>query len=217
MSEVTPERCTAQPISWLELERHALGEAKGAEQIDAHLAECAGCEQIMARIRDDRRTMPGLSIPVGVQRKRGWPWRLTLVLAPLAVLLIIVTLRSRDPKGSSTGVKGAEPSFVLIRENASRLLSPTHFADGDRFKIQVSCAPSLGTTHADIVVSQSGSLFYPLAPVRLSCGNQVPVPGAFYIDGPSPALVCLVLSESGPPIRQSIPPGSLCVELQPSD
>lgn len=140
--------------------------------------------------------------------------RLIWLLAPLAVLLVILALRSRDPSGNAGG-EGAEPSFVLIRENGSRLLAPTHFAPGDRFNVLVSCSASTGTTHADVVISQDSILRYPLAPARISCGNQVPMPGAFYIDGPSPAVACLVLSESGPPLRQSIPSGSLCLELQP--
>ncbi|MGH7293845.1 MAG: zf-HC2 domain-containing protein, partial [Polyangiaceae bacterium] len=59
---MTP-RCTAEPISWLRLERYHLGELRGAERqaIADHLAACEACAACLARIeQDDAVALPVL-------------------------------------------------------------------------------------------------------------------------------------------------------------
>lgn len=206
------------PISWLELERYVLGESRRAAELEEHLAECLACGAILQRIRNDERTMPSLMIPVAQEapRARRWSWRFAMTLAPAAILLMVLLARDRRSDDSGAGVKGSAPGFSLVRENASRLLRPTHFAEGDRFMAFVTCAPDGSRpTYVDLVVEQEGRLYYPIETATIECGNQVPVPGAFSLHGDI-ARVCLVIEEGRLPARQSIPPDAICLELLPA-
>jgi len=59
---VSAVACTREPVSWLRLERYALGElgADAARAIEVHVAECAACRGCLERIWGDDRPLPRL-------------------------------------------------------------------------------------------------------------------------------------------------------------
>ena len=78
-----------------------------------------------------------------------------------------------------------------------------------------------GTTPDGLLyIAESGASF-PLAPARLACGNQIPMPGAFRLTG-GDAVVCVSFSEAGPVSRETLrhlgpddrAPGRTCRRLR---
>ena len=80
-------QCKNTPISWLELERYALGESLKDDAIRNHLAECDACAQVSSSIASDERTMPALLSPRPVQTSPWWKW--PAVLVPVVALLVL--------------------------------------------------------------------------------------------------------------------------------
>lgn len=213
MSETRARKCIDQPISWLELELHALGESQRPQEIDEHLSACDACQEVMRSIDEGVQSMPALEIPAAASASPRWrTWRWSFALAPALLLLFVLLREGSAPSPQGTRSKGGDPSFELIRERDGQLLQPTHFRPGDRFKLRLSCAG--GKRAVDLVVQQAGQLFYPWPATRVSCGNDVVVPGAFSLSG-GPARVCLVLSGEEPPVRGAIPDDALCTGLAP--
>lgn len=227
------------PVSWLELERLALGEldADRAAAIRAHLAGCDACSACARRIDEDAaRPLPAL--PARARRapaaggasvvplRRGpHPFfaRAAGALALAASVALFVALRpDRAAEGDDhEGVKGADVALELVREGDDG--SPREagtFTDGDRFKALVTCPPRLAASWDLVVYDESGASF-PLAPARLACGNQIPMPGAFRLTG-GDAVVCVSFSEAGPVSRETLrhlgpddrAPGRTCRRLR---
>ncbi len=103
----------------------------------------------------------------------------------------------------SPSVKGGEVVLTLVREDGVRIedgASETAlYRDGDRFKVLVTCPPTLHTTF-DVTVTDDGGTSFPLARVQsLDCGNEVPLRGAFRVTGSGDEKVCLVWSAPGAP------------------
>jgi hypothetical protein len=71
----------------------------------------------------------------------------------------------------------------------------------------------------DVAVFDGGRASFPFAPAApITCGNRVPLPGAFRLDGERPLQVCLLLS--GDPIDRArvsaiTTRAAACVPLQP--
>ncbi len=181
-------QCIGTPISWLELERYVLGESLSAKDVGTHLAECRACEQVKCAIEADERSMPALVIPSPSRPPRTW-WRWAAALVPIALLVVVWRAQQPETRGNS-GVKGDALSLTLVRERSGRLLKPTHHAPGDRFKALVSCAPGLRLV--DLVVRQDGALNLPIPTSVVDCGNAIPLPGAFTLEG-GVAEVCVQL------------------------
>jgi hypothetical protein len=79
----------------------------------------------------------------------------------------------------------------LVRERDGDIAhDPSGFRPGDRFKVLVTCAAADPVT-VELTVVQAGDEDRPLAPVQLSCGNRVPLPGAFRITGREPVSICV--------------------------
>jgi hypothetical protein len=213
-----------EPISWLLLERYALGELSDTErqQVERRLAASERDRACLESILTDRSELPPLPLPVSrlagaashahTQRvptaraaraatHASWfgarAARLGGVLAMAAAVGLAFVWLGRDGELADlagtgglarTRVKGGELALQLVSD--TRGAAPTHFAEGERFKALVSC-PSEFDEQLHLFVFQAGVRYEPIAPARLVCGNSVPLPGAFSLDGRTPAEVCV--------------------------
>ncbi len=234
-------RCDA-PVSWLALERLALGELGEEEgRVRKHLAGCASCRACLEDIEAGvaaplpplkagavAAPLPPLKAgggprtaddrqPTAVRPPPLVPW-LGGGLALAAALLVYVKTRPDEPRVDRT--KGSTVSITVVREGAQGEAGV--FGPHDRFKALVSCPPSLVASWDLVVFDEDGAQF-PLAPVpKLACGNAVPVPGAFRLTGDKELSVCVVWSEDAPVDRAMLGPTDLvnrrkkaCERLRP--
>ena len=198
--------CVGEPISWLRLERHALGElGADAAEVAAHVARCAACRAALDAIERDARALPPLRAVAAAPapRRRWWLWAGGLAAAAAALLLFVRRPDSPEP-GPRVRVKGAgvlEVSLVRDRAGAVTVGADT-YVPGDRFKVRVTCsAPT--TVRAEVVVTDDDGVTRPLPAADLRCGNEAVLPGAFSLTGAGPAQVCL-----------DVPDGRACVALR---
>jgi anti-sigma factor RsiW len=222
------ETMACVPVSWLRLERYALGELAEREraEIAGHLAGCARCRACADQIANDARgelpalpataaaTAPAPVLPF-VPPRRRWriDWRQALAAtAVAAVILAVVVQVHEQPGGTGAGprvvaVKGGDVAIELVRErDGSVAWEPTSFAARDRFKLLLTCPPPL-QLHADLVVLQDDGPAFPSAPSVIACGNRIPVPSAFRITGSGAATICVALDPFAPPSREALAAG----------
>jgi hypothetical protein len=243
---MTPSRCISEPVSWLLLERFRLGELGQAEhaRIAEHVAACAACAACAARIEADE-TLELSPLEVGSTRvrnaldapRRPSPRGLRLLasvgaLAAAAIAILAVGRTWRAPggaaveRGEAARPKGDGMAFVLVRDDGQQLVEAQGvFRGGDRFKALVTCPPSMTATF-DLVVFDASGASFPIAPARgLTCGNEVPLPGAFRLTqtaGGGTEIVCIVWGRDGldrGALAQSevvAGPRSMCKELHPA-
>jgi hypothetical protein len=234
------------PVSWLRLERYALGDVAEAErkQIADHLAGCARCRACADQIANDARELPPLPaavaaatsrapLPAPVPAHRRWRvgWRQAFAGAALAAAAVVLVARHGEPPAlvrKSAGprviaVKGGEVTVELVRERDDSVAwEPTAFAPGDRFKLLLTCPPPL-RLHVDLVVLQDDGPAFPGPPSVIACGNRVPVPPAFRITGAGHATVCAAVDPLAPPPRAALAAGDMpatgphaCLRLEPA-
>ena len=201
-----------EPISWLLLERYALGEVSPEERADveARLAESETDRACLAQIRADSSQLPPLPAPssAGGAVRAITPAKLRPKVQVMAfagalcaaAVALLVVLKPRQPQPTPNpeavpalptddGVKGSEVFLHLISDRQGD--HPRTFTVGERFKLELSCPPSLGGS-LRLFVFQGEQVFEPLplgAP--LACGNLVPWPGAFALDGTDAADICV--------------------------
>ena len=204
--------CIGEPVSWLRLERYALAEldAPGARAVRTHLDACAACRAALASIEDDRVVLPPLPARRAVVAtvKTPWyrRWQLGAGLGGLALAAALLVLWLRAPGGAAeldelgrrTRVKGAGAvTLTLVRERAGVIaFDPPDLVDSDRWKVQLTCDRE-APLWTDVVVYQPGGASFPLAAQAITCGNAVPVPGAFRVtDGG--ATICVALGATAP-------------------
>jgi hypothetical protein len=198
-------QCSAVPISFLRLERYALGElnAPEREQIAAHLGTCTLCRSCFDELQASELplpSLPALSAPRKPARPRMLFWGITGGMLAAAAALLLITRpaldRSKPPAAADSHTKGGELTLSLVRQQAgSSALDPSVFAPGDRFSAQVTCPPQPDKAW-DLVVFQAGQAFFPLQPTAaLHCANHAALPGAFTLTGTTPASVCVVLTQ----------------------
>lgn len=240
---MTEGPCT--PVSWLRLERHALGEldAREGREISDHLATCARCRAVADQLAGDAgRALPPLPQIAAHRRRQALPpsrrwWRFLrgrrqafVAATAVAAFALVVALRPREqprvgqPRIVTVAVKGGDVAIEVVRErDGSVAWEPTSFARGDRFKVLVTCPPPM-QLHADLVVVQTDGPAFPGAPALIACGNRVPVLPAFRITGPGPATVCVALDPSAPPPRAGLSRGDVaaagagaCLHLDPAE
>lgn len=230
-----------EPVSWLRLERFALGELADEERgaIAAHLEGCPACRGCLAQLQAPVRLRPlvldgGLASARAPHRpRRRSPARIALVAtlaAAAAVAALILSTRllehavpERGLPGSRIGVKGGELALVLVRERGGRtLVGATSYAPGDRLKALVTSPCGERPLRHELVVVEGHERSFPLARATLACGNQVPLEGAFALTGREPVAVCVVAVEGEPPARRALAGGAalptgatVCVELAP--
>ena len=219
--------CIGEPVSWLRLERFALGELPAEERsrVRDHLERCPACQACLESIRaEPAPVLRPLPSPTRAPARRGFVW-LGAAAAVLASVLLVLLLWPAAPGGhgmlpSRIAVKGGELAVVLVRERAGATQqNPETFAPGDRFKALLTCPPP-GEPAVELVVLQGGEVFFPLPLQRIACGNEVALPGAFSLDDDDEALVCLLVGD--PPSRQCLareplpPARTVCARLRPA-
>jgi hypothetical protein len=122
-------------------------------------------------------------------------------------------LRARATKGSALALE-------LVRLGTDgRLREPNAYAEGDRFKLSLTC-PEADSGMSDLIVYQDGRAYFPWAAAQpTTCGNRRSLEGAFSISGSSEADVCVVLSDRAPDRgelargAQALPERSVCARL----
>ena len=222
-------RCIGEPISWLRLERLHLGELAAEERafLDAHLAACTACRACLAQIEQD----DAVALPVLFSSSKRRDRRAPVVALVSALALAAATLlalghgwrakpNAEEGSGAVARVKGGDVAFALVRDDGVWIQDPTGaFREGDRLKAVITCPPPLEATF-DVVVLDSDGASFPLAPARVACGNAVPIPGAFRLNGAQEETVCLVWDERRAPDRSALSLGlsalgerSLCKQL----
>jgi anti-sigma factor RsiW len=241
-------RCNATPVSWLRLERYCLGELDAHERgtIEEHLAACAACAACAEAIARDGRAGPKLSgaLASGAEggryaprRARGAPRgrvaaRVLSTLAIAAALFLIVRERRVPDDGGvrddvsvpAARIKGGSVALSLVRDDAVHLVANGVYRDGDRVKALVTCPPGT-VADWDLVVYERGEASFPLERVHgFACGNEVPMPGAFALNGGEPLTVCVAWAEEGSVDREALrrngPPSDhagACVTLRPAE
>jgi hypothetical protein len=234
-------------------------EAPERAAIEQHLAACPACSACLTRIREDDSVAlaplpvspPGrVARPVlvgGAVESR--PGRLSWLRSPpamalastLAIAAAVVLGIGRDwwrpaapgtdgTEATAVRVKGGSVAFTLVRDDDERIEGAEGvFRDGDRFKVLVTCPPSLNAAF-DVVVFEAGAAAsFPLkAAPAFACGNQVPLAGAMRLTGAKPETVCVAWDETGEVDRAlaaALPEGgggtrdrarSLCKHLAPA-
>ena len=205
-------RCTGTPISWLRLEQHHAGELKASESaaIAAHLGECGACAACLARI-DQEAALPLPALPALQAAPAPQPTakvltfrRVAPVLAVLAVAAALLFVLGRRPEviapqeidPTSPRTKGGSVGFVLVRDDEGVIAEAGGvYRDGDRWKALVTCPAGMRAAW-DLVVFERGKAAFPLeAQPDLTCGNAVPLPGAFRTTGHEPMTVCVVWND----------------------
>jgi len=226
-----PPACTGRPLSWLLLERHALGDlpARQARRVRAHLASCAVCASCAAEAGATSAPVPGQG---GTPRRSWWRryavgWATTATLACAAGGFLLMA-RGREPSvrapgGTLPGVKGGEVALELVREREGTIShGAERFTPGDRWKALVTC-PAGHVLFWDVTVreGQGGPTQFPLAPSGpIACGNHVALPGAFRLSGSAPVQVCVRLTADPLPRESSthvvpVTAQNLCATVHP--
>jgi hypothetical protein len=210
-------RCAGEPVSWLALERLRLGELPPDEHraVEQHLAACAACAACLVEIERPLSLpalpaiLPGILATAtfwsrvraawrGAGRARVWaPAGVAGVASVLALLLVQRPWPVDAPLAGETlaGVKGGGVALSLVRERDGAIEhGATTFSGRDRWKALVTC-PAPRMVFWDAVVLDGSAPAFPLAPAApIACGNRVPLPGAFRLDGEHSVEVCLLLA-----------------------
>jgi hypothetical protein len=126
-------------------------------------------------------------------------------------LVVASASRTVRVKGGGSG-EASDVTVTLVRERDGAIsFDPADISPGDRWKVQLTCAPvggaaqasspaslaSLSSVWIDVAVVQQGKAGFPLAPALVACGNDVVVPGAFRITGGG-AAICVTLDAAEP-------------------
>jgi hypothetical protein len=197
--------CIGTPISWLRLETFAAGRAGATEQrsISEHVAACGACKHCLEEIRADVVALPPLVVPAKPAKRAWWAWAVPAFALAAAAVIALVLMRGDEPKPREENVvaiKGVgEVVLGTVRERGGVIREDVRsFADGDRWKLVVTCPPSAtGTLLAvDVTVVEVGGstqIDRPLVPAQIACGNRVVLPGAFSLSGPRPNRICAAI------------------------
>jgi hypothetical protein len=214
-----------EPLSWLTLERYALGELLPDERarVEAQLSVSEPDQRCLDGILADQSELPplpALPIPIGRRRQRRLLWGSSALAVAAALLFVFVGQRELpgDHRYVSDGTKGGEMALVVHGEQSGA--STESFAQGERFKLLVTC-PGWLSGKLRVVLFQGGQRYQPLPPVQqLACGNLVPWPGAFALDGSEPVDVCVSYGEDPRAFAQAstaraLEPTVVCTRLSP--
>jgi hypothetical protein len=221
-----------EPLSWLTLERYALGELTEPERADveARLARSEADRACLAEIMADQSELPPLPLPIGsalaqgkrpsvaranraLRPARPWLGWSAALCAAAAALLVVLNRPDNDraPTELSDHVKGADVTLRLISDQ--RGADPAQFSAGERFKVEITCPPALSGS-LRVFVLQGEEIFEPLPrDARFRCGNLAPFPGAFALDGSEPADVCAYWGTVSVPTKKDFEREATCRRL----
>jgi hypothetical protein len=133
-----------------------------------------------------------------------------------AVLVGLAPFVQESPSPGQSQPKGGDVALSLVGELHGA--DAAHFAQHERFKLRVTCAPALaGRLRA--AVYQGSARYEPLRGGALPrCGNAVPWPGAFTLDGHERASVCVRWDGAAWPARAPTngERGATCQALDPA-
>jgi hypothetical protein len=201
-------RCTGEPLSWPRLERLAAGDLRprDAAAARAHLATCPACQACLARIQADAVDLPRLPALAPPARPRWW-----LLAAPAAALAAVALwLAVRNPDRPDTEVAtvaikgGGTLTLSLVRERDGAIaIDPPDVRDDDRWKVRVTCDRTIAVTAVVSVHQPAQPVSSPLPPAAITCGNDVTLPGAFYITSGA-ATVCVTVDGAATPACRAL-------------
>lgn len=199
-------------VSWLTLERYAVGDLPESERVavESALLSDDAARDCLAQIRSDVRELPPLPViervPTPARDWWSWlGWRSMAVVATVGAVFLWMRLPSPTTGPFHSGspdvhdsIKGDAVAISLVRErDGSVAWDPTLYTSGDRFKVRVTCGMG-GDVFANVVVHQDGTASAPLRAQAIACGNAVVLDGAFRLTGSQPARVCVIVSEGAP-------------------
>jgi hypothetical protein len=222
-------------VSWLLLERYALGEldATTTLRVEGALARDADTRACLELIRRPV-ALPALNprraaaAPKARRLAWAWPAAATLAAAALGVLVVRGTQQDLDTAVPAPGatskpahrVKGDAVAISVVREHLGQIIAnATSFAEGDRLKVLLTC-PTATSERFRVLVQQGDTVTSPVdVPADFACGNGVAVPGAFTLTENTQALVCVVWgAHATGELTAPIAPGeqATCVTLRPA-
>jgi hypothetical protein len=212
-------RAAREPLSWLKLERYALGELSAQQRaaVERELGASEAARAVLASIREPLALppLPAASV-LGARRRLLWRrFSVGAACAAAAALALLLRVPEQLPP-ARRGVKGGELAIELVGERAGA--GATHFSERERFKLLVTCPPELsGRLRA--VIYQDDAIVMPLQDGGPpSCGNRSPWPGAFTLDGDEPAHVCVRADGRAWPTASGALRGEVvCVTLRPGE
>ncbi len=206
-----------EPLSWLVLEQYVLGEldAKTRGVVEAHLGGSPEDRARLESILDDRPELTPLVVP---RRPARRPLRALVVLLPMAAAALALLMMRPEPLSDHRlvydGTKGGEVSIVLVSDRAGE--APRTFALGERFKVLLTC-PGWFERPLRTFLFQGTETYEPLPALPTpGCGNHVPWPGAFSVDGAQPVSLCVTWATGTRPRNVAeLGDEAVCVILQP--
>lgn len=154
-----------EPLSWLALERYALGELTESEraQVEQRLAQSEEDRACLQSILLDDTVMPALPVPrlvsaaersaASTARRARRSWALSGGILAAAAALVFALLDDGAVPRSRTVYDGSKGGEVAIAVHGARQGGDARtFAEGDRFKLLVTCPEWLsGTLHVLMV------------------------------------------------------------------
>lgn len=190
-----------EPLSWLTLERYALGElsASARRDVEARLAASPEDRACLDSILQDTSELPPLPtsvVPLKSPRKPKTPLLVAASTALAVAAAALLLVRSHAVPGSRrlyAGVKGGDVALALVSDRVGR--DPSQFSEGERFKLLLTCPPNF-TEPAKVLVFQGDQRFEPLPTERPACGNLVPWSGAFALSGDERVTVCVAWGDA---------------------
>ena len=198
--------CISTPVSWMKLEQYHLGELSPAErqEISLHLDNCPACAACAKSITDDHRALPPLPAPEAAPSLITLPRIVFATVAAAAAMVVALLLPPSvfDGENEKTGhvaYRGGETALTIARERNGRVVeNPEVYLSGDRFRLFATVAGK-GEQVWDVVVFQGDEVFFPLTPVdAIGPGNNIPLAGAFRVDGEAAIEICLMVGERVP-------------------
>jgi hypothetical protein len=204
-----------EPLSWLILERYALGELSPDQRkdVELRLADSEADRACLAEIMADQSELPPLArvSAISSARRRMRPWLGWSAALCAAAAALLVVLRQPASDDADLHVKGADVALRLVSDRQGA--DPTHFTAGERFKVQVTCPPTLSGS-LRVLVAQGAEVSEPLArDAGFRCGNLAPWPGAFALDGAEPAEVCAYWGSKAQPDAAELARAGVCRRL----